>query len=108
MRTNIHPKIADITIEDSQGTHFTTISTYGYGKKGVILKTDTDMHNHKAWKKNLDQSSDLSRKNKRLSKYGSQNILTSFIGNSTINETEVKAKPVETKAAPATPAKKKK
>ncbi len=47
MKANIHPDYHEITVKMTDGTTFTTRSTYG--KKGDVLTLDVDSKSHPAW-----------------------------------------------------------
>ena len=47
MKKNIHPEYHSIKVVMTDGTEFTTRSTYG--KEGEILKLDVDPASHPAW-----------------------------------------------------------
>ncbi|MFM9890507.1 MAG: 50S ribosomal protein L31 [Rickettsiales bacterium] len=46
-KAGIHPEYHDITVVMTDGTKFTTRSTYG--KAGDVLQLDTDPKTHPAW-----------------------------------------------------------
>ena len=47
MKTDIHPDYHDITVVMTDGSEFTTRSTYG--AEGDVLKLDIDPRTHPAW-----------------------------------------------------------
>jgi large subunit ribosomal protein L31 len=47
MKENIHPDYHEITVKMTDGSSFTTRSTYG--KKGDVLQLDVDPKTHPAW-----------------------------------------------------------
>ena len=47
MKKNIHPEYHSIKVGMTDGTEFTTKSTYG--KEGEVLKLDVDPASHPAW-----------------------------------------------------------
>ena len=47
MKKNIHPDYHSIKVIMTDGTEFTTMSTYG--KDGEVLKLDVDPASHPAW-----------------------------------------------------------
>ena len=47
MKKNIHPEYHSIKVVMTDGTEFTTKSTYG--KEGEVLKLDVDPASHPAW-----------------------------------------------------------
>ena len=47
MKKNIHPNYHKIKVVMTDGTEFTTKSTYG--KEGEVLKLDVDPSSHPAW-----------------------------------------------------------
>ena len=47
MKADIHPKYHNITVKMTDGTEFTTRSTWG--KEGDVLHLDIDPKTHPAW-----------------------------------------------------------
>ena len=47
MKDGIHPKYHEITVEMTDGTTFSTRSTYG--EPGAVLKLEIDSKSHPAW-----------------------------------------------------------
>lgn len=68
MKTGIHPDYHPITIIMTDGSSFTTRSTWG--KEGDSLRLDIDPKSHPAWtggqQKLMDTGGQLSRFNKRF------------------------------------------
>ena len=68
MKKEIHPKYHNITVQLTDGSSFTTRSTYG--KDGDTLKLDIDPISHPAWtgsgSKMLDSDGQVARFNKRF------------------------------------------
>jgi large subunit ribosomal protein L31 len=72
MKTGIHPDYHPITIIMTDGSTFTTRSTWG--KEGDSLRLDIDPKSHPAWtggqQKLMDTGGQLSRFNKRFGNMG--------------------------------------
>jgi large subunit ribosomal protein L31 len=69
MKKDIHPDYHDITVVMTDGTSYTTRSTYG--KPGDTLRLEIDSKSHPAWtggqQRLNDQGGQLARFNKRFS-----------------------------------------
>jgi len=71
MKKDIHPEYHDITVQMTDGSTFTTRSTWG--KEGDVLKLDIDPKSHPAWTgvhRLLDSGGQLAKFNKRFSSFG--------------------------------------
>ena len=72
MKKEIHPDYHEITVEMTDGTTFTTRSTWG--KPGDVMKLDVDSKSHPAWTggqhRLIDTGGQLARFNKRYEKFG--------------------------------------
>lgn len=72
MKKETHPDYHDITVVMTDGTEFTTRSTYG--EAGASLRLDVDPTSHPAWtggaQRILDTGGQLARFNKRFEKFG--------------------------------------
>ncbi|MDJ0896320.1 MAG: 50S ribosomal protein L31 [Alphaproteobacteria bacterium] len=72
MKKDIHPDYHEITVEMTDGTTFTTRSTWG--KPGDVMKLDVDSKSHPAWTggqhRLIDTGGQLARFNKRYEKFG--------------------------------------
>ncbi|MCC7272795.1 MAG: 50S ribosomal protein L31 [Alphaproteobacteria bacterium] len=72
MKPGIHPDYHDITVVMTDGTTFTTRSTWG--KPGDSMRLDIDTKSHPAWTggqhKLLDTGGQLARFNKRFAGVG--------------------------------------
>jgi large subunit ribosomal protein L31 len=67
MKADIHPDYHEITVQMTDGTTFTTRSTWG--KAGDILKLDIDSKTHPAWTgvhRLVDRGGQLAKFNKRF------------------------------------------
>jgi large subunit ribosomal protein L31 len=67
MKDNLHPDYHDITVVMTDGTEFTTRSTYG--KAGDKLHLDIDPKTHPAWTgmhRMIDRGGQLAKFNKRF------------------------------------------
>ncbi len=67
MRKDIHPEYHDITVVMTDGTEFTTRSTYG--KPGDSLRLEIDVKTHPAWTgvhRLMDSGGQLAKFNKRF------------------------------------------
>jgi large subunit ribosomal protein L31 len=68
MKKEIHPDYHTITVELTDGTTFTTRSTYG--SEGDTLKLDIDPNTHPAWtggsQRLVDSGGQVARFNKRF------------------------------------------
>ncbi|MGE0723881.1 MAG: 50S ribosomal protein L31 [Alphaproteobacteria bacterium] len=72
MKPNIHPDYHEITVVMTDGSSFTTRSTWG--KPGDSMRLDIDTKSHPAWtggqQKLLDRGGQLARFNKRFAGVG--------------------------------------
>ena len=72
MKKDIHPDYHEITVEMTDGTTYTTRSTWG--KPGDVMKLEVDPNSHPAWTgggvKLLDTGGRLARFNKRFGGFG--------------------------------------
>ena len=71
MKPNIHPEYHDITVVMTDGTQFTTRSTYG--KAGDVLRLDIDPKTHPAWTgqhREIKSGGQVSKFNKRFANLG--------------------------------------
>ncbi|MDP6353124.1 MAG: 50S ribosomal protein L31 [Alphaproteobacteria bacterium] len=72
MKKDIHPDYHDITVVMTDGTEFTTRSTYG--KPGDTLKLDVDPSTHPAWTggatRIVDTEGQVARFNRRFKAFG--------------------------------------
>jgi large subunit ribosomal protein L31 len=71
MKKDIHPEYHDITVVMTDGTEFTTRSTWG--QPGDVLKLDIDPKSHPAWTgvhRLVDSGGQLARFNKRFQDFG--------------------------------------
>lgn len=71
MKQDIHPEYHEITVIMTDGSSFTTRSTYG--KPGDTLRLDIDSKSHPAWtgvQKLLDTGGQIAKFNKRYSGFG--------------------------------------
>ncbi|NVK20416.1 MAG: 50S ribosomal protein L31 [Methylocystaceae bacterium] len=71
MQKDIHPDYHEITVQMTDGTTFTTRSTWG--KPGDVMKLDIDPKSHPAWTgvhRLLDSGGQLAKFNKRFSNFG--------------------------------------
>jgi len=71
MKTDIHPDYHAITVVMTDGTSFTTRSTWG--KAGDTLRLDIDPKSHPAWtgvQKLLDTGGQIAKFNKRFGAFG--------------------------------------
>ena len=69
MQTEIHPDYHEITIVMTDGTKYTTRSTYG--KKGDVIKLDVDPLTHPAWQGGTGMVVEKGQLDKFESRYGS-------------------------------------
>ena len=71
MKKDIHPDYHDITVVMTDGTKFTTRSTYG--KAGDTLQLDIDPKTHPAWtggsQRLIDSGGQVARFNKRFANF---------------------------------------
>jgi len=72
MKPNIHPDYHEITVVMTDGSSFTTRSTWG--KPGDSMRLDIDTKSHPAWtggqQRLLDRGGQLARFNKRFAGMG--------------------------------------
>ena len=71
MKKDIHPAYHDITVVMTDGTQFTTRSTYG--EPGAVLHLDIDPKTHPAWTgvhRLVDSGGQLAKFNKRFKGLG--------------------------------------
>ncbi len=71
MKKDIHPDYHEITVQMTDGTTFTTRSTWG--KEGDTLKLDVDPKTHPAWTgihRLVDSGGQLAKFNKRFKDLG--------------------------------------
>ena len=71
MKKDIHPEYHDITVVMTDGTEFTTRSTWG--KAGDVMKLDIDPKSHPAWTgvhRLVDSGGQLARFNRRFQDFG--------------------------------------
>ena len=71
MKKDIHPEYHDITVVMTDGTEFTTRSTWG--QPGDVMKLDIDPKSHPAWTgvhRLVDSGGQLARFNKRFQDFG--------------------------------------
>lgn len=74
MKANIHPDYHEITVVMTDGSQFTTRSTYG--KPGDTLRLDIDTKSHPAWTgvhRLIDSGGQLAKFNRRFSGIGLKN-----------------------------------
>lgn len=72
MKKDIHPEYHEITVQMTDGTTFTTQSTWG--KPGDVMKLEIDPKSHPAWvgggMKLVDAGGRLARFNKKFGGFG--------------------------------------
>lgn len=71
MKKDIHPDYHEISVQMTDGTAYTTRSTWG--QPGDVLKLDVDPLNHPAWTgvhRLVDSGGQLAKFNKRFSGIG--------------------------------------
>ncbi|MBM3510789.1 MAG: 50S ribosomal protein L31 [Alphaproteobacteria bacterium] len=72
MKEGIHPEYHEITVIMTDGSQFTTRSTYG--KAGDTLRLDVDPKSHPAWTgggiKLVDSGGQVAKFNKRFERFG--------------------------------------
>ncbi|MCP4327750.1 MAG: 50S ribosomal protein L31 [Alphaproteobacteria bacterium] len=71
MKQDIHPDYHEITVVMTDGSEFTTRSTWG--KPGDVLRLDIDPKSHPAWTgvhRLVDSGGQLARFNKRFESFG--------------------------------------
>jgi large subunit ribosomal protein L31 len=72
MKKDIHPDYHEITVQMTDGSTFTTRSTWG--NAGDTLRLDIDSKSHPAWtggaQRLIDTGGQLAKFNKRFEKFG--------------------------------------
>jgi len=71
MKADTHPEYHDIKVVMTDGTEFTTKSTWG--KEGEVMKLEVDPTTHPAWTggaARVVERGQLARFNKRFSEFG--------------------------------------
>ena len=71
MKADIHPDYHEITVEMTDGTTYTTRSTWG--KEGDVLKLEIDPKSHPAWTgvhRLVDSGGQVAKFNKRFESFG--------------------------------------
>ena len=71
MKPNIHPQYHEINVVMTDGSSFTTRSTWG--KAGDTMRLDIDPKSHPAWtgvQKLLDSGGQIAKFNKRFGNFG--------------------------------------
>lgn len=71
MKKDIHPDYHEITVQMTDGTTYTTRSTWG--SEGDVMKLDVDPKSHPAWTgvhRLMDQGGQLAKFNKRFAGLG--------------------------------------
>jgi large subunit ribosomal protein L31 len=71
MKKEIHPDYHEITVQMTDGSEFTTRSTYG--EAGDTLRLDIDPKTHPAWtgvQRLVDSGGQVAKFNKRFEKFG--------------------------------------
>ncbi len=72
MKKDIHPDYHDVTVVMTDGTEFTTRTTWG--DEGAVLKLDVDPKTHPAWtgggQQIVDTGGQVARFNKRFAAFG--------------------------------------
>lgn len=72
MKSDIHPDYHEITVVMTDGTEYTTRSTWG--QPGDVLKLDIDPHSHPAWTGGAArinvQDTQVAKFNKRFEQFG--------------------------------------
>jgi large subunit ribosomal protein L31 len=71
MKKDIHPEYHEITIKMTDGSEFTTRSTYG--AKGDVLRLDVDPKTHPAWTgehRLVDSGGQVAKFKKRFGGFG--------------------------------------
>ena len=74
MKKDIHPEYHEINVVMTDGTEFTTRSTWG--KAGDTMRLDVDPKSHPAWTgvhRLIDSGGQLAKFNKRFSSIGLKN-----------------------------------
>jgi large subunit ribosomal protein L31 len=71
MKKDTHPEYHEITVQMTDGSSFTTRSTWG--KAGDVMKLEIDPKSHPAWTgvhRLLDSGGQLAKFNKRFATFG--------------------------------------
>ena len=72
MKKDIHPEYHEITVQMTDGSSFTTRTTWGGA--GDTMKLDVDPHSHPAWTggahRLVDPGGQLAKFNKRFKDFG--------------------------------------
>jgi len=71
MKADIHPDYHEITVEMTDGSTYTTRSTWG--KPGDLMKLDIDPKSHPAWTgvhRLVDSGGQVAKFNKRFQQFG--------------------------------------
>ena len=71
MKKEIHPDYHEITVQMTDGTTYTTRSTWG--EKGDVLRLDIDTKTHPAWTgqhRLVDSAGQVAKFNKRFANLG--------------------------------------
>ncbi len=71
MKKDIHPDYHEVTVLMTDGSEFTTRTTWG--KPGATLRLDIDPKSHPAWTgvhRLVDSGGQLAKFNKRFEKFG--------------------------------------
>lgn len=71
MKKDIHPDYHEIKVQMTDGSTFTTRSTWGH--EGDVLKLDIDISSHPAWTgvhRLMDSGGQLSKFNSKFSAFG--------------------------------------
>jgi len=74
MKADIHPDYHEVTVVMTDGTEFTTRSTYG--SAGDTLRLDIDPKTHPAWtgvQRVVDRGGQVAKFNKRFAGFGIKN-----------------------------------
>jgi len=74
MKEGIHPDYHEVTVVMTDGTEFTTRSTYG--SAGDTLRLDIDPKTHPAWtgvQRVVDRGGQVAKFNKRFAGFGIKN-----------------------------------
>lgn len=74
MKQGIHPDYHEVTVVMTDGSEFTTRSTYG--KTGDTLRLDIDPKTHPAWtgvQRVVDRGGQVAKFNKRFAAFGIKN-----------------------------------
>ncbi len=71
MKSDIHPDYHEVTIQMTDGSEFTTRSTFG--EAGEVLRLDIDSKSHPAWtgvQRLVDSGGQLAKFNRRYEQFG--------------------------------------